>query len=97
MTKITAEHLARGALDVLAELQATEDDPSIDAEPGKIVHEVRRGKAAETWFRRYYGTADATPLYLVSKPLQLVKRDPVSVLGHPGPRPGQPPEPQARR
>jgi glycogen debranching enzyme len=64
-TLLLGPELARGALDVLAELQATEDDPSIDAEPGKIVHEVRRGKAAETWFRRYYGTVDATPLYLV--------------------------------
>jgi glycogen debranching enzyme len=64
-TLLLGPELARGALEVLAELQATEDDPSIDAEPGKIVHEVRRGKAAETWFRRYYGTVDATPLYLV--------------------------------
>ena len=64
-TLLLGPELARGALDVLAELQATEDDPSIDAEPGKIVHEVRRGKAAKTWFRRYYGTVDATPLYLV--------------------------------
>ena len=45
-TLLLGPDLARGALDVLAELQATEDDPSIDAEPGKIVHEVRRGKAA---------------------------------------------------
>ena len=50
-TLLLGPELARGALDVLAELQATEDDPSIDAEPGKIVHEVRRGKAAEAWFR----------------------------------------------
>ena len=64
-TLLLGPDLARGALDVLAELQATEDDPSIDAEPGKIVHEVRHGKAAKTWFRRYYGTVDATPLYLV--------------------------------
>jgi glycogen debranching enzyme len=64
-TLLLGPELAGGALDVLAELQATEDDPSIDAEPGKIVHEVRHGKAAETWFRRYYGTVDATPLYLV--------------------------------
>jgi glycogen debranching enzyme len=64
-TLLLGPELARGALEVLAELQATEDDPSIDAEPGKIVHEVRHGKAAKTWFRRYYGTVDATPLYLV--------------------------------
>ncbi len=57
--------LAHSALKVLAELQATEDDPSIDAEPGKIVHEIRRGKAAKNWFASYYGTIDATPLYLI--------------------------------
>ena len=50
---------------VLAELQATEDDATIDAEPGKIVHEVREGKAAKTWFHTYYGSVDATPLYLI--------------------------------
>jgi glycogen debranching enzyme len=57
--------LALAALDALAELQARDEDPSIDAEPGKIIHELRRGRAAETWFRSYYGTVDATPLYLV--------------------------------
>ena len=64
-TLLFGPELARGALEVLAELQATEDDADIDAEPGKIVHEVREGKAASTWFRRYYGTVDATPLYLI--------------------------------
>src|SRR5438445_1352615 len=64
-TMLFGPELARGALEVLADLQAREDDPDIDAEPGKIVHEVRHGKAAKTWFARYYGTADATPLYLV--------------------------------
>jgi glycogen debranching enzyme len=62
-TLLFGPELARTALDVLAELQATEDDPSIDAEPGKIVHEVRQGKAARAWFRAYYGSVDATPLY----------------------------------
>jgi glycogen debranching enzyme len=57
--------LARMTLRTLAELQATEDDPSIDAEPGKIIHEMRRGRAAQVWVPRYYGTVDATPLYLV--------------------------------
>ena len=64
-TLLFGPELARSALEVLADLQATEDDPSIDAEPGKIVHEVRRGKAAKNWFERYYGTIDATPLYLI--------------------------------
>jgi glycogen debranching enzyme len=64
-TLLFGPELAIGALEVLAELQALKDDPDIDAEPGKIVHEVRHGKAAKVWFHRYYGTADATPLYLV--------------------------------
>jgi glycogen debranching enzyme len=64
-TLLFGPELARSALEVLAELQAREDDASIDAEPGKIVHEVRNGKAAKNWFDVYYGTADATPLYLV--------------------------------
>jgi glycogen debranching enzyme len=64
-TLLFGPELARGALAVLADLQAHHDDPAIDAEPGKIVHEVRHGKAAEKWFARYYGSVDATPLYLV--------------------------------
>jgi glycogen debranching enzyme len=64
-TLLFGPELAHSALEVLAELQSKEDDPSIDAEPGKIVHELRQGKAAEHWFSRYYGTVDATPLYLV--------------------------------
>lgn len=64
-TLLFGPELARNALRVLAELQASEDDPLIDAEPGKIVHEVRHGKGAKAWFSRYYGTVDATPLFLV--------------------------------
>ena len=33
--------------------------------PGKILHELRRGKAATSWFPIYYGSIDATPLFLV--------------------------------
>jgi glycogen debranching enzyme len=64
-TLLFGPELARSALEALAELQAREDDPESDAEPGKIVHEVRHGKAAKGWFRAYYGTVDATPLYLI--------------------------------
>jgi glycogen debranching enzyme len=64
-TLMFGPELARSALEVLADLQAVEDDPTIDAEPGKIVHEIRRGKAARNWFSSYYGTIDATPLYLI--------------------------------
>jgi glycogen debranching enzyme len=64
-TLLFGPELARTALEVLAELQATVDDATIDAEPGKIVHEVRHGKCARNYFPRYYGTADATPLYLI--------------------------------
>jgi glycogen debranching enzyme len=64
-TLLFGPELARTALEVLAELQARDDNPDVDAEPGKIVHELRTGKAAQHWFRTYYGTVDATPLYLV--------------------------------
>jgi glycogen debranching enzyme len=64
-TVLLGPDLGRAALETLAALQATEDDPSIDAEPGKIIHEIRHGKAAQRWFGRYYGTVDATPLFLV--------------------------------
>src|SRR5262249_2181076 len=57
--------IAVGALEALTDLQARTEDPTIDAEPGKIVHEVREGRCAETWFPRYYGSIDSTPLYLV--------------------------------
>jgi glycogen debranching enzyme len=64
-TLIFGPELARTALSALAELQATEENLDTDAEPGKIVHEVRHGKAAAQWFAKYFGTLDATPLYLI--------------------------------
>ena len=66
---IVHPEFARGALLVLAQWQATERDDYRDAEPGKIHHELRRGELA--YFKLiphtpYYGTADATPLYLIT-------------------------------
>jgi glycogen debranching enzyme len=57
----------QGALKTLAQFQATAIDPYRDAEPGKILHELRFGELAH--FKKiphtpYYGTAEATPLYL---------------------------------
>jgi glycogen debranching enzyme len=64
-TLLFGPELAHSALRMLARLQADKDDPTVDAEPGKIVHEVRNGRGALAWFPRYYGTIDATPLYLI--------------------------------
>ena len=64
-TLLLGPELAAATLRVLAATQATSDDPERDAEPGKIIHELRRGKAALSWTDRYYGTVDATPLFLV--------------------------------
>jgi glycogen debranching enzyme len=60
---------ARGTLDILGSLQAKDQDDYRDAEPGKILHEIRYGELA--YFKLiphtpYYGTADATPLYLIT-------------------------------
>ncbi len=60
--------LAVDALRVLADLQASVDDPATDAEPGKILHELRTGEMArlgELPFGRYYGSVDSTPLWLL--------------------------------
>ncbi len=60
--------IARGVLKTLAATQATEGSNADDAEPGKILHESRGGEMArlhEHAFARYYGTVDATPLFVM--------------------------------
>jgi glycogen debranching enzyme len=69
MSTIAAPWATEGALDVLAELQATEHDPWRDAQPGKFPHELRRGEQA--WFKEiphhpYYGAHDVPALYCIA-------------------------------
>jgi glycogen debranching enzyme len=60
--------VARGVLRRLAFYQAKVDDPAADAQPGKILHEMRSGEMAalhEVPFGLYYGSVDATPLFVL--------------------------------
>jgi glycogen debranching enzyme len=60
--------IAAGVLRLLAMTQADGTSPSQDCEPGKIVHELRSGEMAalgEVPFGRYYGSVDATPLFVM--------------------------------
>ena len=65
---VAQPEVALGTLENLAHWQSDIDDPERDAEPGKIPHELRVGEWAHFGIvphRPYYGTADATPLYLL--------------------------------
>jgi glycogen debranching enzyme len=60
--------VARGVLKRLAFYQAKTTDPLADAEPGKILHEMRGGEMAslrEVPFAQYYGSVDSTPLFVL--------------------------------
>ncbi|AEJ42875.1 amylo-alpha-1,6-glucosidase [Alicyclobacillus acidocaldarius] len=63
-----APEVARGTLATLAHFQGTCVDPERDEQPGKILHELRDGELARSGkvpFRPYYGSVDATPLFLI--------------------------------
>jgi glycogen debranching enzyme len=60
--------MALAVLTRLAAYQATDFDPESDAEPGKILHEMRTGEMAtlhEVPFGLYYGSVDSTPLFVI--------------------------------
>lgn len=76
--------IARGVLNFLAKNQATAVDPVSEAEPGKILHEVRHGEMAELGevpFRRYYGSIDSTPLFVMLAGAYLRRTGDVETIG----------------
>ncbi|HJQ57407.1 MAG TPA: amylo-alpha-1,6-glucosidase [Vineibacter sp.] len=77
--------IGRGVLRYLASRQATTTDPTADAQPGKILHEVRHGEMAqlgEVPFRYYYGSVDSTPLFVVLAGAYLARTGDVATIRH---------------
>lgn len=68
MALLVDPDLALGVLETLARFQGTKTDPSTEEEPGRILHEMRFGDASSPLLgggHTYYGTADATPLFVM--------------------------------
>lgn len=75
--------IARGVLLHLAANQAEKSSVANDSEPGKILHEARQGEMAELGevpFRRYYGSVDSTPLFIMLAGAYLERTDDVATL-----------------
>jgi glycogen debranching enzyme len=75
--------VARGVLRRLARLQATKNDEQADAQPGKILHEMRAGEMAalhEVPFGLYYGSVDSTPLFVMLAGLYVQRTGDVATL-----------------
>ena len=76
--------IGRGMLKILATTQAVAEDPIAEAEPGKILHEAREGEMAvlgEVPFRRYYGSIDATPLFVMLAGAYLQRTGDLETIG----------------
>jgi len=75
--------IAKGVLKRLAAFQATINDPLHDAQPGKILHEMRAGEMAalgEIPFGLYYGSVDSTPLFVLLLGLYVERTGDVATL-----------------
>ncbi len=68
MALIVDPELALGVLETLARFQGSKTDPMTEEEPGRILHEMRFGKASSSLLgggHIYFGTVDATPLFVM--------------------------------